>query len=146
MKKRSNNRNYTAQDLKAVSERLKKMSEAARAASVTIIPKEILCKMLILLLTLTSMFSFGQFTKAQNKAWNAYNNKKFVSKELFMKDTEKAFKGNLIEVTEKEAECVGYFIGHATADGYNLKNRTYGQIWGASERFCKLKEEEKAKK
>ncbi|MDY3317753.1 hypothetical protein PG630_10595 [Riemerella anatipestifer] len=92
---------------------------------------------LVLMVLLSINLSFGQLTKKQEIAWEKYNATKFTTPEKFLKDAEQAFKGGLIDITEDEAECVGYFIAKALKDKYDLTKRTYGEIWDASETFCR---------
>ena len=94
-------------------------------------------KYFLLIFSLCGCLVYGQLTKKQEIAWEKYNATKFTTSDKFVDDMVKALKAGLIDVTEDEAECVGYFIARELSDKYDLTKKTYGEIWGASERFCK---------
>ena len=83
-------------------------------------------KYFLLIFSLCGCLVYGQLTKKQEIAWEKYNATKFTTSDKFVDDMVKALKEGLIDVTEDEAECVGYFIARALSDKYDLTKKTYG--------------------
>lgn len=85
---------------------------------------------------LAEMLMTRKLTKKEQSILDNYMNKKFVNENVFIADLKKVILEGLYIPTEYEADCAGRLIGNARKDKYNLRNKTYEEIWDGARNFC----------
>lgn len=99
-------------------------------------------KLILLLFVLLFVSGFGQKTAKQLEVQKIFNNKKFHNDDIYLKDLEGAIKHGVIDYTEAEVECLGYYIGRMKATGkiQELQKYKYEEIYWFSEADCQIRD------
>jgi len=99
-------------------------------------------KLIILLFAFLFSLGFSQKTAKQLEVAKIFNNKKFHNDDIYLKDLEGAIKHGIVDYTEAEVECLGYYIGRQKALGklQELQKFKYEEIYWMSEAECQIRD------
>ena len=99
-------------------------------------------KLILLLFVFLFTLGFSQKTAKQLEVQKIFNTKKFYNDEIFLKDLEGAIQYGVVDFTEAEVECLGYYIGRMKASGklQELRKYKYEEIYWMSESECQIRD------
>ena len=99
-------------------------------------------KLVLFLFAFLFVSVFSQKTTKQQEVATIFNNKKFYNDDIYLKDLEGAIKHGVVDYTEAEVECLGYYIGRQKALGklQELRQYKYEEIYWFSEAECQIRD------